>query len=101
MRPEDRNPAYLWDMLQAAREVEAMLADHDLAAFLDNLVLLRAIERGVEIIGEAARRVSVDYMTAHRRPARGAAAAGDRAMVCAGTAGAKGTAPGAGRQCAG
>jgi uncharacterized protein with HEPN domain len=65
MRPEDRNPAYLWDMLQAAREVEAMLADHDLAAFLDDLVLLRAIERGVEIIGEAARRVSVVYMTAH------------------------------------
>jgi uncharacterized protein with HEPN domain len=43
MRPEDRNPAYLWDMLQAAREVEAMLADHDLAAFLDDLVLLRSI----------------------------------------------------------
>jgi hypothetical protein len=43
MRPEDRNPAYLWDMLQAAREVEAMLADHDLAAFPDDLVLLRAI----------------------------------------------------------
>jgi len=33
MRPEDRDPAYLWDMLQAAREVEAMLEDHDLTAF--------------------------------------------------------------------
>lgn len=27
MQPEDRDPAYLWDMLQAAREVEGMLED--------------------------------------------------------------------------
>ncbi|WP_275100342.1 DUF86 domain-containing protein [Sedimenticola hydrogenitrophicus] len=65
MRPEDRDPAHLWDMLQAAREVETMLAQHDLAAFLDDLVLLRAIERSVEIMGEAARRVSSTYQSAH------------------------------------
>ena len=65
MQPEDRDPAYLWDMLQAAREVGGMLEDRDLAAFLDDLVLLRAIERSVEIIGEAARRVSVTYRDAH------------------------------------
>lgn len=65
MQPEERDAAYLWDMLQAAREVDSMLGDHDLAAFLANLVLLRAIERGVEIIGEAARRVSPPYMAAH------------------------------------
>ena len=33
MRPEERDPAYLWDMLEGAKEVEAMLKDHDLAAF--------------------------------------------------------------------
>lgn len=65
MQPEERDAAYLWDMLQAAREVDSMLDDHDLAAFLADLVLLRAIERGVEIIGEAARRVSPPYMDAH------------------------------------
>ena len=65
MRPEERDAAYLWDMLQAAREVDSMLDDHDLAAFLGNLMLLRAIERSVEIIGEAARRVSPPYMAAH------------------------------------
>ena len=32
MLPEEREPAYLWDMLQAAREVEGMLEDRDLAA---------------------------------------------------------------------
>lgn len=65
MRPEDRDAAYLWDMLQAAKEVEGMLKDRDLAAFLADRVLLRAIERGVEIIGEAARRVSASYVAAH------------------------------------
>ena len=65
MQPEERDPAYLWDMLQAAREVEAMLKDHDLATFLADRVLLRATERGVEIIGEAARRVSTSFMDAH------------------------------------
>ena len=66
MRPEDRDPAYLWDMLQAAREVEEMLDDNDLGAFLSSTILLRATERGVEIIGEAARRVSVAYRETHR-----------------------------------
>lgn len=42
-----------------------MLKHHDLAAFLDDIVLLRAIERSVEIIGEAARRVSTAYQSAH------------------------------------
>jgi len=65
MQPEDRDPAYLWDMLQAAKEVESMLVDFDLARFLSDRVILRAVERSVEIIGEAARRVSVAYTTAH------------------------------------
>lgn len=65
MRPEERDPAHLWDMLEAAREVEAALENHDLVAFLADRVLLRAIERSVEIIGEAARRVSVSYQVAH------------------------------------
>lgn len=65
MQPEDRDPAYLWDMLQAAKEVESMLKDYDLSAFLSDRVMLRAIERSVEIIGESARRVSETYRDAH------------------------------------
>lgn len=65
MQPDDRNAAYLWDMMRAAREAEEMMGDRDLAAFLTNRVLLRAIERSVEIIGEAARRVSPRFMAAH------------------------------------
>ena len=65
MQPDDRNPAYLWDMLQAAKEVESMLVDFDLSQFLSDRVILRAVERCVEIIGEAARRVSIPYQNAH------------------------------------
>lgn len=65
MLPEDRDAAYLWDMIQAGKEVEEMIEHHDLASFLEDRVLLRALERGVEIIGEAARRVSPAFMEAH------------------------------------
>lgn len=44
MQPEERNPAYLWDMLQAAREVIDMLESYDLPAFLADRVMLRAVE---------------------------------------------------------
>lgn len=55
---EDRDAAYLWDMLQAAHEAVEMMEHYDLAAFLENRVMLRAAERIVEIIGESARHVS-------------------------------------------
>ena len=51
MQPEEKDSAYLWDMLQAAKEVESMLEKYDLSAFLADRVLVRAIERCVEIFG--------------------------------------------------
>ena len=42
-----------------------MLKDYDLSAFLYDRVMLLAIERSVEIIGEAARRVTATYQVAH------------------------------------
>jgi uncharacterized protein with HEPN domain len=61
---EDRDAAYLWDMLQAAREADDMMKDCDLADFLDNHMLQRAVERCLEIIGESARHVSSDGQAA-------------------------------------
>ncbi len=65
MRPEERDAAYLWDMLEAAKEVADMTTGVTLEAFLNNRMLVRATERGVEIIGEAARRVSPEFQAAH------------------------------------
>lgn len=65
MRHKERDAAYLWDMLQASQEVMDMLDEHDLPAFLENRMLVRAIERSIEIIGEAARLVSEEFKTQH------------------------------------
>jgi len=65
MPPEERDAAYIWDMREAAREVIEMTAGVSLKQFLGNRMLLRATERSVEIIGEAARRVSDEFMDAH------------------------------------
>jgi uncharacterized protein with HEPN domain len=65
MAPEEQDAAYLWDMLQAAREAVEILGELDARAFKQDKLRCRAIERTVEIIGEAARKVSRSYQTAH------------------------------------
>lgn len=65
MLPEERDAAYLWDMIQAAKEVEEMIENHDLVSFLNDRVLMRALERCVEIVGETARRVSSGFKEEH------------------------------------
>jgi hypothetical protein len=78
MWPEERVYAYLWDMSQAANEVVDMVAGTSMEEFRKDLVLMRAVERSLEIIGEAARHVltrrfrcsRTDRMTSGSVPAR-------------------------------
>lgn len=65
MRLEDKDPAYLWDMQQAASEVITILKGHDLQLFLSDRVVVLAVERSIEIIGESARRLSFAFQQAH------------------------------------
>lgn len=65
MLPEDRDAAYLWDMVEAAKEVSEMISDLNTLEFIDNKVLLRAAERNIEIIGEAASRISESFRETH------------------------------------
>ncbi len=65
MRPQDRDPAYLWDMLDAARRAVSYAADLGLAPYLADSMVQAAVERTVEISGEASRRVSSELKTAH------------------------------------
>lgn len=44
MLPEERDAAYLWDMVEAAKEVNDMMSGLTMLEFLDNKVLLRAAE---------------------------------------------------------
>jgi uncharacterized protein with HEPN domain len=65
MRPEERDAAYVWDMLSAAREVTQVLGTLTEEQFSGNLLVIRAVERCIEIIGEAARRVSASTKAVH------------------------------------
>jgi uncharacterized protein with HEPN domain len=67
--PRDPRPvndaAYLLDMLEAARAVVRFLADKSLEQYQQDELLRSAVERKVEIIGEAARRLSAAFTDSH------------------------------------
>ena len=65
MKPEDRDKAYLWDMLAAATEAQAMCRGLDAAAVAADRRTLLALERLMELVGEAARRVSPEVQRMH------------------------------------
>lgn len=69
MRPEERDPAYLWDMIEAARAAvdytENLTLDKFLAKDRERAITRLAVERQLEILGEAARRVSSQFREAH------------------------------------
>jgi uncharacterized protein with HEPN domain len=65
MRPEERDPGYVWDMLDAARTIRSFTVDVTLEAYLHDRKLQLAVERAVEIIGEAARLVSSTFKVEH------------------------------------
>ena len=53
-----RDPANLWDMLEASKRIQLFLKDQTFEDFLSNDMLRAAVERNLEIIGEAGRRLS-------------------------------------------
>ncbi|MFP4172737.1 MAG: DUF86 domain-containing protein [Candidatus Hydrogenedentota bacterium] len=69
MRPEERNAAHLWDMLDAARAVREFAGDRTRDEFLnpdrEAEMVRMAIERKLEILGEAAGRVSEEFRDNH------------------------------------
>lgn len=58
MRPDLKDAARLWDMLDAARAAREFTVDQDFDHFLQDRKTRNAVERNLEIIGEAARNVS-------------------------------------------
>jgi uncharacterized protein with HEPN domain len=57
--------ASLWDMLTAARAVESFVKGRSFEDYTNDLMLRSAVERQVEIIGEAAGRVSTEFQDGH------------------------------------
>ena len=62
---EERDKAYLWDMLDAASAVEEFVRGKTYAEYLSNRMMRGAVERHIEIIGEAAGRISEAGRLAH------------------------------------
>jgi uncharacterized protein with HEPN domain len=65
MKPEDRDAAYLWDMLHSARDAHELLAGRSLDCYLGDRLRRLALERALELVGEAARRVTETLQSAH------------------------------------
>jgi uncharacterized protein with HEPN domain len=65
MQPDQRDAAYLWDMLDAARTVEQLSSGMDFTQYSNDRRTQLAVERSLEIIGEAAGRVSDLFRNAH------------------------------------
>lgn len=65
MSPEERDPAYLWDMLDRARQVTDFVHGLSFESYVDDLKTRSAVERALEVLGEAARRVSDSFKSQH------------------------------------
>ena len=58
MSPNESDASLLWDTLRSAREVVAFTDGVSREAYLEDLMRQRAVERSIEIVGEAARGLS-------------------------------------------
>jgi uncharacterized protein with HEPN domain len=65
MQPDQRDNAYLWDMLDAAKAIVEFISGRAYYHYLKDRMLRGAVERHLEIIGEAARRMSKPFQEAH------------------------------------
>jgi len=65
MQPETRDAAYLWDMLQAARDILNFTAGVSIEQFSKDKKTRFAVERQLLAIGEAANRVSKSFQNEH------------------------------------
>jgi uncharacterized protein with HEPN domain len=64
--PLDRDDAsLLWDMMEAATKIEQFVAGKTPDAYAADELLQAGVERKLEIIGEAARKVSDSFKQAH------------------------------------
>ena len=65
MRPSDMDAARLWDMLTYAKEIHERIAGLTPDGYMAESDRRMAMERRLEVIGEAARNVSREFQEAH------------------------------------
>jgi len=65
MRPDPRDAGYLLDMLEAGRKIQRYLEGKTYSDYQGDELLRDGVERNLEIMGEAARRISEPLKQAH------------------------------------
>ena len=65
MEPEARDSAYLWDMRKFAREAHRLIRRIEFERLEKDSMRRLALERTLELVGEAARRVSAKFQGNH------------------------------------
>jgi uncharacterized protein with HEPN domain len=65
MKPEDRDLALLWDMRQYGRQAHDLVRRIAFERLGGDPMRKLALERALEIVGEAARRVSPEFQGRH------------------------------------
>jgi uncharacterized protein with HEPN domain len=65
MQPDERDAAYLWDMLEAAKTILDFTQDSSFYHYQQDKKLKLAVERSIEIIGEAASKGSKAFRESH------------------------------------
>ncbi|HEV7508951.1 MAG TPA: DUF86 domain-containing protein [Thermoanaerobaculia bacterium] len=66
MQPDQRDASYLWDMLEAVHQILDFTRGVTFSEYSQNAMLYLAVERAIQIVGEAANRVSPQFQ--HSQP---------------------------------
>lgn len=65
MAAKNRDISSLWDMVNAIRRIQEFTGNMTESDYLDSALVQSAVERQLEILGEAARRLSDKFRQAH------------------------------------
>ncbi len=65
MQLDPRDAAHIWDIIRAAEAVADSIGGLELETYLQVRQIRSAVERELEIIGEAVRRLSESFREAH------------------------------------
>ncbi len=65
MQANNRDAASLWDMVQAIRRIQEFTVNLSFEDYQESILIQSAVERQLEILGEAAGRISEEFRQAH------------------------------------
>ena len=65
MQPKKLDIQSIWDMVDSITKIQGFTIGMDESDYLENELVQSAVERKLEILGEAARRVSHDFQIRH------------------------------------